>query len=115
MPKWICERWEIFQKSGNLDTIEWLVKHNVRILILPIYLWAISYSGLQSKEGVFKSTYDNLGGNILNIVMPNKSLIFSQVYTYPDKSQVRTGADYLAALYFGEALNFKPKYTVTDS
>ena len=46
----------------------------------------------------------------MNIVMPNGSLIFSKIYTYPDKSQVRTGADYLAAVYLGEALNFKPKY-----
>lgn len=64
---------------------------------------------------MFKSTYDNFDGNTLNIVMPNRSLIFSKVYTYPDKSQVRTGADYLAALYFGEALNFKPKYVLTES
>ena len=46
----------------------------------------------------------------MNIVMPNGSLIFSKIYTYPDKSLVRTGADYLAAVYLGEALNFKPKY-----
>ena len=46
----------------------------------------------------------------MNIVMPNGNLIFSKLYMYPNKSQVRTGGDYLAALYLGEALNFKPKY-----
>ena len=46
----------------------------------------------------------------MNIVMPNGSLIFSKIYTYPDKSQIRTGGDYLAAVYLGEALNFIPKY-----
>ena len=39
--------------------------------------------------------------------MPNTSLIFTKVYTYPDKTLVRAGADYMAALYLGEALNFK--------
>ena len=70
----------------------------------------ISDEGFQPQNAVLKSTYENLEGNTLNIVMPNGSLIFSKIYTYPDKSQVRTGADYLAAVYLGEALNFKPKY-----
>ena len=59
--------------------------------------------------------YDNLDGNVLNIVMPNTSLVFNNVYIYPDKSRVRDGADYLAALYFGEALNFKVRYDKTYS
>ena len=70
----------------------------------------ISHTGFQPKNTIFKSSYENLGGNTLNIVMPNGNLIFSKLYKYPDKSQVRTGGDYLAALFLGEALNFKPKY-----
>ena len=79
----------------------------------PKPLWLqlfISDKGFQPQNAVLKSTYENLEGNTLNIVMPNGSLIFSEIYTYPDKSQVRIGADYLAAVYLGEALNFKPKY-----
>ena len=79
----------------------------------PKPLWLqlfISDKGFRPQNAVLKSTYENLEGNTLNIVMPNGSLIFSEIYTYPDKSQVRIGADYLAAVYLGEALNFKPKY-----
>ena len=70
----------------------------------------ISHKGFQPKSSILKSTYENLGGNALKIVMPNNSLIFDQLYIYPNKSKVRTGGDYLAALYLGKALNFKPKY-----
>ena len=58
---------------------------------------------------MFRSPYDDFEGHEMNIVMPNDSLAFSQVYTYPDKSLVRAGADYQAALYIGRALNFKAK------
>ena len=73
-------------------------------------LMLFSHKGFHTRNSIWKSPYENLGGNTLNIVMPNGSLIFSEIYTYPDKSQVRIGADYLAAVYLGEALNFKPKY-----
>ena len=58
---------------------------------------------------MFISPYGDFGGHEISIVMPNRSLPFANVFVYPDKSLKRTGADYLAALYFGEALNFKPK------
>ena len=85
---------------------------------LCFYLKQLSYisiTGFQPKEAIFKSTYDDLDGHELNIVMPNGSLLFSQVYTYPDKLRLRTGVDYMAALYFGEALNFRPRYIVSAS
>ena len=75
-----------------------------------LMLMLFSHKGFHTRKSIWKSPYENLGGNALNIVMPNISLIFSQLYKYPNKSQVRTGGDYLAALYLGEALNFKPKY-----
>ena len=79
----------------------------------PKPLWIrlfISDKGFQPQNAILKSTYENLEDNTLNIAMPNDSWLFSEVKTYPDKSQVRCGADYLAAVYLGEALNFKPKY-----
>ena len=85
------------------------------LLSATIQLSFISITGFQPKDAIFKSTYDDLDGHVLNIAMPNGSLLFSQVYTYPDKLRVRTGADYMAALYFGEALNFRPKYIVSAS
>ena len=75
-----------------------------------LMLMLFSHKGFHTRNSIWKSPYENLGGNTLNIVMPNISLIFSQLYKYPNKSQVRTGGDYLAALYLGEALNFTPKY-----
>ena len=89
-----------------MDKIKGLVKYIISsFLNHPIHQSFIS--GFQPKEKVFKSTFDDFDGNVLNIVMPNTSLIFTKVYTYPDKTLVRAGADYMAALYLGEALNFK--------
>ena len=79
----------------------------------PKPLWLqlfISDKGFRPQNAVLKSTYENLEGNTLNIAMPNDSWLFSEIKTYPDKSQIRCGADYLALVYLGEALNFKPKY-----
>ena len=70
----------------------------------------LSHKGFQPRNSILRSTYENFQGITLNIVMPNGNLIFSKLYRYPNKSQVRTGGDYLAALYLGEALSFKPKY-----
>ena len=80
---------------------------------MPLWYWFfISDKGFQPQNAVLKSTYENLEDNTLNIAMPNDSRTFSKVYTYPDKSLVRSGADYYAAVYLGEALNFKPKYYI---
>ena len=54
---------------------------------------------------MFVSLYNNFEGKSLNIVMPNVTM-FSNTYLYPNKSKVRSGPDYLAALYLSEALNF---------
>ena len=66
-------------------------------------------TGFHPKNTVFESPHDDFEGQEMNIVMTNDSLPFSKVYTYPNKSLIRTGADYQAALYFKRALNFKFK------
>ena len=43
----------------------------------------------------------------MDIVMKNRSNIFNKVFIYPDKSKHRSGADFFAAQYLSQALNFK--------
>ena len=89
--------------------------HNLQVDYRSLYHNVVSnistfiIAGFHPIGSMFRSPYDDFEGHEINIVMPNRSLPFANVYIYPDKSQVRAGADYLAALYFGRALNFKPK------
>ena len=55
---------------------------------------------------MFSSPYENLGGNAIDIVMPNGSS-FSKVWTYPDGSRKWAGPDFYAAQYLSKALNFE--------
>ena len=50
--------------------------------------------------------YDNLEGQMVEVVLPNVSHAFARVWTYPDNSTVRCGADFEAAKYLASALNF---------
>ena len=64
-------------------------------------------SGFLPNDAIFLSPYRNFGGHIIDIVMPNDSTIFAKLLTYPDKPELRTGADFLAAQYLSQALNFR--------
>ena len=64
-------------------------------------------SGFLPNDAIFVSPYRNFEEHTMDIVMPNKSNIFTKVFTYPDKSKHRSGADFLAAQYLAQALNFK--------
>ena len=63
-------------------------------------------SGFLPNDAIFLSPYRNFEGHIIDIVMPNNS-IFVKLLTYPDKSKLRSGADFLAAQYLSQALNFR--------
>ena len=43
----------------------------------------------------------------MDIAMPNDSTVFAKLLTYPDEPELRTGADFLAAQYLSQALNFR--------
>ena len=52
------------------------------------------------------SPYNDFGRNAIIVAMPYQHTTFSKKYIYPDNSTVRTGADFWAAHYLAEALNF---------
>ena len=64
-------------------------------------------SGFLPNDAMFLSPYINFKGHTLDIVMSNRSNIFTKVFIYPDESKHRSGADFLAAQYLSQALNFK--------
>ena len=64
-------------------------------------------SGFHEGINLFKSQHNNFAGNSINIVMPNVSLAFSKVWTYPDYTRIRSGSDFSTAQYLSKALNFK--------
>ena len=72
-----------------------------------IFILISLLSGFLPNDAIFLSPYRNFGGHIIDIVMPNDSTIFAKLLTYPDKPELRTGADFLAAQYLSQALNFR--------
>jgi hypothetical protein len=58
---------------------------------------------------IFESIFNDLLGQTLNVVHPNDSTGFSYKYVYPDKTTIRSGADYEAIKCLSEMLNFKIK------
>ena len=79
----------------------WLVQ------LISHYFKCVHCSGFWERGNLFTCPYNDFGGATVNVVMPNKSTIFAKAYSYPDKSKVRTGADFSAMHYLAEALNFK--------
>ena len=70
-------------------------------------IFAYFYPGFHPKDVIFSSCYKNFRGNALDIVMWETNLIFAKIWSYPDKSKIRSGADFIAAQYLSDALNFK--------
>ena len=64
-------------------------------------------TGFLPNDAIFLSPYLNFKGHTMDIVMKNRSNIFNKVFIYPDKSKHRSGADFFAAQYLSQALNFK--------
>ena len=73
-------------------------------ILLNVYI--LICSGFHQGDKLYTSLYDNFGGATFKVVMPNISNSFAKVYTYPDQSKIRSGADFRAAHYLSQALNF---------
>ena len=65
------------------------------------------FQGFFPDDRTFSAIHDDFRGQTVTIVLPNSTAGFSKVYVHPDKTPVRTGADFYAANYLAEALNFK--------
>ena len=63
-------------------------------------------SGFHPEDNIFASPFHNLEGKVVNVVLSNVTT-FAYTFSYPNKSKIRSGPDFLAAHYLSEALNFR--------
>ena len=62
--------------------------------------------GFHTKYNIFASPFNNLEGKVVKVVLSNVTT-FAYTFSYPNKSKIRSGPDFLAAHYLSEALKFK--------
>ena len=103
-------------KTGNLNVKECphCSMYTILINIAKTYTHIYTYAnaGFHPQNTLFKSQHENFVGNAINIVMPNESVAFSKVWTYPENTGIRAGSDFWTAHYLSEALNFKFQYVL---
>ena len=58
---------------------------------------------------VLTGPYKDFGQNTMVVAMPHMPITFSYRYKYPGNVTVRGGADFMAAHYLSQALNFNLK------